>query len=171
MTPTLANAGVPMLFVVGPVLLLALIPISFVEATMDRWRLGIPWNRAILGSFGANVLSTVVGVPVTWVALVLLQLITGGGGGQGVGIQAVTWQAPWLKPYEAELHWMIPAAGMVLCVPFFCASVFTEYKFLYRYWRQLEPGRIRRAVWFANTSTYACLVVFWGVRLFLSIPR
>ncbi len=165
---TLANTGVPMLIVVGPVLLLALVPIALVEAVLYRSRIGVAWKEAMWGSLVANVLSTVVGVPLTWLALVALQLVTGGGGGRGVGIQAVTWQAPWLIPYREHLHWMIPAAALVLCIPFLLVSVFVECLFLCRRWKQIEPGKIRLACWLGNGLTYGCLMVFWAVQLTLS---
>lgn len=168
---TLANTGVPMLFVVGPVLVIALLPIALIEAGLYRWRIGVSWQRAVLGSLGANAISTIVGVPITWFVLVLLQMFTGGGGDHGVGIQAVTWQAPWLIPHEEHLNWMVRAAGMVLCVPFLLSSVWIEYLCLRKIWKEFEHSKIRRACWLANALTYAGLIAFWGIQLIMSISR
>jgi hypothetical protein len=169
--PILADAGVPMLFVVEPVLVLALIPIVLIEACFYRWLLRVDFRRAVLGSLWANLLSTLVGVPLTWVALVVLELITGGGTTHGVGIQAVTWQAPWLIPYETHLHWMIPAAAMVLNLPFFLASVFIECRLLKRLWKDADNRMLGRACWLANGCSYGGLIVFWGIEFLQSISR
>ena len=109
---TLANAGVPMLLVYAPVLAAAFVPIVVIESTLVTWLCDVRVGRAFWTVSVANLVSTVVGVPLTWLALVLIPMLTGGGGAHGVGPQAVTWQAPWLIPYEEELHWMIPAAGL-----------------------------------------------------------
>jgi hypothetical protein len=159
----LANAGVPMLFVVAPVLVLAIVPVVVVEAALYRWFLRVPFRKAFSGSMGANLLSTLLGVPATWFALVLLQMVTGGGGWRGSGIQAVTWQAAWLIPHEENLRWMIPAAAMVLHVPFFLASVFTERLVLLRVWKEVDRRALTRACWLANGCSYAGLLVFWGL--------
>ena len=161
----IANVGVPMLLVVGPILILGLLPIVLIEAGLYRWRLGIGLGKALRGSLGAHLLSTLVGVPLTWVALVILQIATGGGGAHGVGIQAVTWQAPWLTPYRGHLFWMIPAAGMMLCVPFMVASVIIERNVLYNIWQDVDRANIRITCWLANGTTYGCLIAFWGIQL------
>lgn len=171
MTLTMANSGLPMLMFAWPILILALIPIVLIEAGIYRFRLGIPFRRSALGSLGANLLSTLLGVPVTWIALVVVQLVAavvvqmvtdGAGSAQGPGLYAVTWQAPWLYPYENSLHWMIPAAGLVLCVPFLLTSVLIEFLFLRRIWTQTTAQKIHRTCWLANGTTYACIAAFWG---------
>jgi hypothetical protein len=117
-----ADAGVPMLFLVMPVFGLSLVPIVLIEAVYLRQRIGISFRSANVTSLAANATSTIVGIPITWLVLVALQLITGGGGAYGLNswsrkVAAVTWQAPWLIPYEHDLYWMIPVAGTVLLVP------------------------------------------------------
>lgn len=166
----IANAGVPMLLVYGPVLLIALLPIVLIEtAIIDRKaRVGyLKMGRRVLV---ANAVSTLAGVPITWVALVLLQMLTGGGTAHGVGLHAVTWQAPWLIPYEDDLNWMVPAAALVLTLPFWFVSVLIERSVLVRLCRNVlgPDGRadsgvsIRRLCLIANTWTYALLAMFWG---------
>jgi hypothetical protein len=60
-------------------------------------------------------------------------MATGGGSAHGLRtlsakLLAVTWQSPWLIPYEDDLVWMVPAAALCLLVPFFFASVYIEYQ-------------------------------------------
>ena len=170
----LANAGVPMLMVYGPVLLLALIPIILLEtAIINRtarlgfgamfWRIGV-----------ANALSTLVGVPLTWIALVVIQLITGGGAAHGAGWHSVIWQAPWLVPHEEDLHWLVPAAGLVLTVPFWLVSVVIESKVLAKLCAgdSLREGvSIKRLCFLANACSYALLGMFWGLPLVIGAVR
>src|SRR5262249_10095249 len=110
-----ANAGMPMLFLSWFGMLLALVPIIGVETGILVPLLSMPTRRGLYVAALANGVSTVVGIPVTWFLLVLVQLLTGGGRLYGLQtpfrkVLAVTWQAPWLLPYPADLYWMIPAA-------------------------------------------------------------
>lgn len=173
-TLVLANAGVPMLMVYGPVLLLALIPIIMIETEIinQSARLGF---GAMLWRVGvANALSTLVGVPLTWLALVVIQLITGGGTPHGVGWHSVIWQAPWLIPHEEDLHWMIPAAGLVLTVPFWLVSVLIESMVLAKLCAGdllEEDVSIKRLCLIANACSYALLGMFWVVPLVIGAVR
>lgn len=113
----------------------------------------------------SNIVSTVVGIPVTWGILFGVQAITGGGrGGPSVEtlvgkLLAVTWQAPWLLPYESASYWMVPVAMLALLVPFFFASWFIEYQVSKRMMRGLETGVVKNAVLRANLASYALLVL------------
>lgn len=137
----LANMGVPMLALVGPVMLIGLVPVILVEGLWLKYRFALLGWDAVRHSAVANLFSTLVGIPLTWVVLVLVQALSGGDSYQGPGWLAITWQAPWLLPNERELGWMIPAAALVLCVPFFLASVAIEGTVLKR--RLLRPPERR----------------------------
>ncbi len=79
MTPVFANAGVPMLFVQMPFLLVSLPVIIAIEAVLCRRWLGLGWKQAWSGSAVANGVSTIFGFPILWVALIVVQMIVGGG--------------------------------------------------------------------------------------------
>lgn len=162
--PAMANMGVPMIFITMPMMLAALVPIIAVEAFILARALGLRAKSAALVSLAGNAVSTLVGVPLSWIALVFVQMSTGGGAAHGTStvlgkIVSVTWQAPWLIPYEEHLHWMIPAAQAVLLVPFFFASFWIEYGVARLMRRDLDPRPMRGAVWRANLVSYACLAV------------
>lgn len=132
-TVALANMGVPMIAIVYPGMGIMLIPVIVLEVVVLRRRLSAPlWPTAIMTPV-SNLASTAVGVPLTWALLLGLQIFTGGSGtgpsfDTFVGkLLAVTWQAPWMMPYEADMYWMIPAAILFLPVPFFFASWLIEY--------------------------------------------
>lgn len=171
-TPSVAyaNAGVPMLFLAMPVLLMSLVPIIAIETIYISNSLKLSFRKALKTVSIANVVSTIVGIPLTWILLVLVQMSTGGGSAYGTSsimskILAVTWQAPWLIPYENELDWMIPMAGLVLLVPFFFASWWSEY-IVTKKIIQTQPSEIiKNKVRNANLITYSLLLAwpigFW----------
>ncbi len=160
-----ADAGVPMLFLTLPAMLIALIPIIVVEAIVLGRRLGSSTVSRLKSVAIANMASTVVGLPLTWAALVALQLVTGGGASYGLAtpaqkLLAVTWQAPWLIPYEKDLYWMLPAASIVLLVPFFFTSYFVEAPIVTRLEAAYARAQVRAAVLRANIYSYSLLALF-----------
>lgn len=165
-----ANAGLPMLFLAMPAFLISLIPIIAIEGGYLSYGLGLPLSQSMKTSAVANAVSTIVGVPLTWGLLVLVQIMTGGGGAYGIDsflgkVLAVTWQAPWLIPYEDAFDWMIPAAGLVLLVPFFFASWWSEYLVARKLNKGFLPAIVRVKIRNANLITYSLLaawpVGFW----------
>jgi hypothetical protein len=159
----LANAGVPMIAIVYPGMGIALLPVIILEVMVLRRLLDTAPGRTAVTVTVSNLVSTVLGVPLTWVALVLLQALTGGGGAGPsfdtlLGkILAVTWQAPWMMPYEADMYWMMPVAALVLLVPFFCVSWLIEYHVSRLILRTIDRVELRRAVLKANLVSYALL--------------
>jgi hypothetical protein len=164
-TPAIAfaNAGVPMIGIVYPGMGILLIPVIVLEVAVLRRRLGVPLRRTAVMVTVSNLVSTVVGVPLTWAALVGLQAVTGGGAAGPsfdtlVGkLLAVTWQAPWMLPYEADLYWMVPVATLVLLVPFFFVSWLIEYHVSRPFMREVDHAELRLSVLAANLMSYALL--------------
>jgi hypothetical protein len=164
--PTAAGAdiGVPMLFVTLPAMVIALVPVIWIEAQYGLQRLGLPRRQALGVSTAANVVSTIIGLPLTWLVLVSLQMVTGGGSAHGLRtlstkLLAVTWQSPWLIPYDDDLVWMVPAAALCLLVPFFFASVYIEYQVARRMLSTHARAQVRAVVWRANLLSYGLLAV------------
>ena len=174
-----ADAGVPMLFLTYPAMLLALLPIIGIEtAVFERaLRLGVRktgWYVAI-----ANAASTVVGFPLTWlvwmavemgVAFGLYKLNLGERLPDLVGrIMAVTVFAPWLGPNEQHLYWMVPTAAVVGLIPAFFVSVWIEGQVLKRLLKTTETGTVQALTWKANLTTYAILIGLAAMWLLYSI--
>jgi len=160
-----ADAGVPMLFVTFPAMVVSLIPIVLVETVVLARALKTRAALLAKSTAIANVVSTIIGIPLTWVALVILELVTDGGSAHDLTTPlqkflAVTWQAPWLIPYERELYWMVPAASLALLVPFFFASYFIEASIVVRLERRFPASQIRAAVFRANLASYIGLAIF-----------
>ncbi|GFK94813.1 hypothetical protein NNJEOMEG_02661 [Fundidesulfovibrio magnetotacticus] len=169
----LANIGVPMILLTLPGMVLTLIPVVLLEVWVLAGRLTLPARTAFRVSAWANAATTFVGVPVTWFLLYLLEMFTGGG--QAYGIEtplqkflAVTWQAPWLIPYEMDgnLRWMVPTAAMWLLVPSFFTSWWLETRVARRLLKDADPARLSAAMLRANLLSYVfleLLAVAWLV--------
>lgn len=160
-----ADMGVPMIFLTLPAMLVALLPIVLVESLVLGRMLGSGFVARVKSVAAANVASTLLGLPITWVVLVALQMTTGGGSAYGINtparkLLAVTWQAPWLVPYETDLYWMLPAASLVLLIPFFFASYFVEAPIVARMESAYSRSAVRSAVFRANIVSYALLAIF-----------
>ncbi len=128
--PFLFNAGLPMIVPVMFFMAIGLIPIVLIEGALLAARLKVRF-RDLIGSvvFG-NIVSTIVGIPVTWFVLLMVQFVTGGASGYAVGgfwqkLVSFTLQAPWLLPSDES--WLFSAAALFLLIPFFFASWLIEY--------------------------------------------
>ncbi|MES9970698.1 MAG: hypothetical protein ABW092_11750 [Candidatus Thiodiazotropha sp.] len=160
-----------MIFLIMPALGLSIIPIILLEALYLGRRLGLKAARAAKTATISNLVSTLAGVPLTWLLLVVLQIVTGGGRAFGLDtvlgkVLAVTFQAAWLIPYESDLYWMIPAAGLVLLVPFFFVSWWSEYWVSKKILEDHPAQRVKLTVRNANLMTYA-LLALWPVGFWL----
>ncbi len=160
--PIFADAGIPL---IGPAICLgwfALIPVVIVETLVAVWMLRWRFLFALRWVFGANALSMLLGIPVTWFLAVLVQIFTGGGGWGDGSIVGVLRGPAWLGPgYIRDLGWAAPLGLIVLCVPLFFMSWWVEYAFLYACATNQETeakALIRRYAWKANLASYALLV-------------
>jgi hypothetical protein len=145
-----ANAGIPMVCVSIPTMLLALFPIAWVESLFYRSALNLDRKDAFWGSVAANVWST-------WGIETAEQRL-----------HVVTLQAPWLIPYQGDTGWMIPAASLVLLFPFYVASVLVEYLVLKNRWRREKKTLALTTVMTANALSYAGLALYYGMMLWLA---
>lgn len=168
-----ANIGIPMVCESLPLMLLALIPIALVEAGVFRIILGVDFRHAWRGTLRANFWSTILGIPVAWFVLVVIQIAIGGSRAWGIEtpqqrLAAVTLQAAWLIPYSDHLRWMIPAASLVLLTPFWLASVMVEFWILCDWAKTYQPRKLFAAVVLANVASYVLLAGYYGTRLYFA---
>lgn len=178
-----------MLFVTWPEMLIALIPVVAIEAWIMKPRLKMAAGETLRLAGIANVTSAIVGIPLAWLALAGLELVsTRGGTAFGLDapwrkLLAVTVQAPWLIPYESELYWMVPAATLALLPAYFFASWGIEFAVVRKLLEKPASkifegkpsgppiGQVRRAVLLANFGSYATLALVTILWLGTAIAR
>ena len=164
----LADAGLPMLAIAWPLSLPAFIPVVALESWIVRRTLNISWRIAITQMVKANVLSTLIGIPLAWAVSVALELllmfiVTNVAGSnsyppQGVGeVGRVILSAPWLGPFEQGGYWILPVAMSILLIPFFFVSFWTEAWYVADIVFPTAPEQARRAIWKANLYSYLAL--------------
>jgi hypothetical protein len=132
---------------------LALLPIIFIESGYGARRYNLSFRRAFLAQAAANCLSTVIGIPITWLVLVLIQFVTLPG---GIG-------PAWLLPDPS--WWSVAVAIAVLTIVFYFMSVATEGFVVARFFREVPRQIIRRWMIQANGITYALLLALIFVGL------
>jgi hypothetical protein len=105
LVPTVAwaDAGIPMLFVVWPGAWLVLVPVVLIETFFARKLLRLSFGRSLKVVFVANLVSTGVGIPITWLGLLLVELPAGL---LGAAFESHRWVQVALFPFEAA--WLGP---------------------------------------------------------------
>jgi hypothetical protein len=80
-----ADIGVPMIFITLPGMLIALIPAILIETYVLSKQLTLTLKSSAKATIWGNVVSTIIGIPVAWFVLVVIQVVTGGGRAYGLG--------------------------------------------------------------------------------------
>jgi hypothetical protein len=178
--PAHADAGIPMLPIAYPVILLFLVPVIAIEALYLRLRLHTGWKDTWAATSKANLVTMLLGYPLAWLVYLGLEYglaITGvtdhlswAPGTHIASILDIVTTAAWMGPENGGTlgHWPIPLAFVVLLIPSFVLSGFIESFLLGRRgWLHYE-GRSTRFVWQANLLSYIFLAVagailFWNV--------
>lgn len=157
-------------------MLCALVPIIVIEALLIRRWLPLSHRDAMGGIAVANVMSTCVGVPLTWLLVALLFEGAIGPGMEAVGLQ-ISWpptgsplaqmasvlrHVAWGPSYGPYPAWFLPTAATLLLVPCFFASVWLERWACLRLWKNHDPSMIRKGVFRVNLASYAFLLVMAG---------
>ena len=125
----------------------ALVPIIFIEARYGARRYGVRFRQALFAETVANCFSTIIGIPLTWLAIVLVQVLT---------VPSGTGPA-WLMP--GARWWSIAGAVVTLTVLFYLMSVFSEGVIVRRFFPELPRQTLRNWMVRANAMSYLFLVV------------
>ena len=162
-SPVLANAGLPMVALFLPSAWLTLIPIIFIESLYGVWRVGTAPRRTGVAVTVANCVSTLVGLPATWAALALAELLLFARLPDfGIELPLVPLTiigAAWLGPGAEQSPWMVPLAATVLAIPFYLMSVLAEYFVVKRLMPDLPSRALRSWMLGANAASYSFLLV------------
>ncbi len=146
-SPADANTGLPMIVVMWPLMILALLPIIAIEAYVLSTRLAMAIGGATTVSAWANGVSTIVGMPITWVLSLLFPVMD-------------AWILRFDEEYSVGPELVFPISVLGLLIPLFFASWLVEWRIAV--WRLpgLDAGTVSAAIFVSNAITYACLAVF-----------
>ncbi len=162
----LLNVGLPMLAVAWPAYWIALLPVVAIEALIARRLLGLPTLEAFALSGKANVVSTLIGIPIAWVALVALEMV------MGFAVSPFELDAPigtvvlfpfmsaWIFPTE-DIR-LVYIAFVILAVPFCVTSIFVERAVARRHLPEVDPQLLGRWARTSNVLTYFAIIVGTG---------
>jgi hypothetical protein len=186
--PLYPNAGVPMIFFTLPAMGMLLVPIILVEGFLCKKWLGLTTWKALKLNAASNLTSTLIGVPLAWAIMFGIELLAFRVIKSNNAIQ--NWDSPivrvvwllvgsaWLGPISDKGIWLIPAATLVLLVPFFFASYAVEYLVIKLLMGTDEGGqpnlaypRVPVAVRNANLATYGAMFVGTSIWLAVSFIR
>ena len=155
-----ANVGIPMLGYAWPVAWILLIPVIVLEALVARRILRASWSSSLKIAGLSNFISTLAGIPLAWGAALLVAMVAS-------SLRTVLprsiprwtlfpFYAAWLPPLADRQLWLLPAAGALLCIPFFLASVWIERRVAQRF-AGFQSTDIRRWAWRANLVSYSLI--------------
>jgi hypothetical protein len=116
-----------MLFLMWPAAGLLLVPIVLAEAWCARRLIGAGWKQSLVVATQANVISTLVGMPLAWVVMLILEFLALAPLSYWApnvdtiwtDLLVMTLGAAWVSP---SADWQVPFAAAVLCVPFYLVS-------------------------------------------------
>ncbi len=176
--------GLPIIVLTWPAMVILLVPVILIEGFLCKRWLGLKTWQAIKTNAVSNLVSTIIGIPVAWAVMLAIEFGTMGLVGESNALQ--NWHSPianvifflfssaWLNPDLGESAWVIPAATLVLLIPFFFASYWIEYRVVRRMIGGPDGGkpnlsepRIRTVVRNANLVTYGAM--FLAVSVWLGI--
>jgi hypothetical protein len=156
-----------MLAVVWPMFIPAFIPVVAIESWVVHRSLNIPWRIAATQMVKANIFSTLIGIPLAWLAAVAVEFFAFWAlyatGAESylphtvVEAGRIIFSMSWLGP-GGNGYWRIPIAAIALLVPFFFASFWTEAWYASRKLCPEAPEQARRAIWRANVHSYVGLL-------------
>ena len=156
-----ADAGIPMLMLAWPAYILGLIPVILIESFIGTKDLGVSWGEVLPVAAIGNAVSTVVGIPLTWLAMLAIEFVVGYGAGALMPDSDLQmWLFPffvaWLPPFDNI--WLFYAAFVLLSVPFCVVSIWVERKVALKRLSSHPPEAVRRWVTHANIWSYSLLV-------------
>ena len=166
----LFDMGLPMIIPTGFLMVVTLVPIVFIEAHIVGTALQLDFKKVLAPVTIANLVSTLIGIPVTWFLLALLEIgsviILGTIEKRIVSADlfALTLGAPWVYPGHDNENLIILGAMLFLLIPYGLASWAIEYyvvKIILAKKQSVRssPDQIKFAVSKANLISYCILAI------------
>lgn len=173
-----ADAGIPMLPVQYPQILLYIIPIIVIEAVYLRRHLNVKMRRTVIAVTTVNLVTVGLGYPLTWGMYKALDGVIGFPASPDPVFTRV-WQLPmwvavrlfpsWTGP--AQGIWPVLAVYVLLLLPGFVLSGIVKSWLINWYDLLNFRGNTKMAVLVANRYSYFFLAVTGCVLLYLTLYR
>lgn len=171
--PARADAGVPMLPLSYPVILIFLALVILIETIYVRRKLNSAWWKTLRGTAIANGITMLVGYPFMWLIYFLLELalfsalafaskplhLASLPNNFAMRLIGVILAAAWMGPWSGSENWPVLVAFVTLLIPSFFISGWFEAKFLSRQRWFGTDSLSKKAVWQANALSYIFLAV------------
>ncbi|MDP3997794.1 MAG: hypothetical protein Q8P73_04825 [bacterium] len=160
-----ADVGIPMIVYTWPAMILALIPVVLIEAYVISDLLRVGFKKTVIPSSVANIVTTVVGIPLSWGLLFVFGLLIMLFGSSfdissiRQGIVSVLVIASWVAPMGGQTFWFTFYSLVTSFVVAFLVSVLMEYWILRLFFRGADKKLVKKTVWIANAASYALLIV------------
>ena len=181
-----ANAGLPILAILRPLSLPAFFPVVFLESYVLNKNLALGYKKSFVVSIKANIASTILGLPLAWVACLIMEILlmlffTEVAGAESYpsalfkalpesisNILAVIMTFPLLGP-GPEGHWVIPFATSIMLIPCFFVSYWMELYYINYKLPDFHKENVKSAVWRANLYSYGLLFIACVIWLITNI--
>lgn len=131
-------------------------------------------KRMLLATGGANLFSSLIGIPLAMLLRLGLELATMPLWYQNKSLSH-TWHficemtlgAAWINPYEGESnYWVLDVATISLMIPcFFISYLFERRSIQKSLGKEIDATLLSKAVWRANLASYALLLLLVVVDL------
>jgi hypothetical protein len=153
-----ANVGLPMISIYLPPAWLALIPIIIIEAIVGTRAFNIPFSDSFRASGIANILTTILGLPLLWLIIVIAGGLIAYIDNNVAYIISLAITFPfWMPPIDKSFSWLILSSTVILMVIFFFISVWIEYLINKKILKNHDPSIIKSWMWKANALSYIFL--------------
>lgn len=169
-----ADAGIPMLPVRYPVILLYLLPVILIETLYLQSQLNTNVRRTFLAVTGINIVTTGIGYPLMYFLYVALDQVLHFPEGVGPALTRLGWVPMFMTiqvfPDWTGLQrsvWMMLAMFVLLLLPGYVLTGFIKSWLLHGYDLLNFKGNLKAAVWMATRLSYMFLATAGCVVLYL----
>lgn len=172
-----ADAGVPIIFLSYPLMIIALLPIIIIESYVFLKNIKTSFKESILSIVVGNIVSALVGLPLAWGMLLILEKITTdfacGPGFNTIKDSIITTiiESAWICPWDDQLYWLIPTAVIINLIIAFFISIFIEFYIGRLFLKKLNKKLLWKATLLSNISSYIMVIVFCIGYLIYSIIK
>lgn len=169
-----ADAGIPMLPVRYPVILLYLLPVIIIETLYLQRHLSTNPRRTVIAVTGINIVTTGIGYPLMYFLYVGLDQVLHFPEGMGPALTRLGWVPMFMTiqvfPDWTGLQrsvWMMLAMFVLLLLPGYVLTGLIKSWLLHGYDLLNFKGNVKAAVWMATRLSYMFLATAGCVVLYL----